>query len=55
VASLAPFRFSWTQDRGNGKNPVPSSPCPQLRSIALVAAGRNVARNALSLAHDMSG
>jgi len=46
VASPAPFRFSWTQDRGNGKNPVPSSPCPQLQSIALVAAGRNEARNA---------
>jgi hypothetical protein len=46
VASLTPFRFSWTQYRGNGKNPVPSSPCPQLQSIALVAAGRNVARNA---------
>ena len=42
MASLAPFRFSWTQDRGNGKNPVPASPCPQLQSIALVAAGRNV-------------
>jgi hypothetical protein len=46
VASLTPFRFSWTEDKGNGKNPVPSSPCPQLQSIALVAAGRNVARNA---------
>ncbi len=46
MASLAPFRFSWTQDRGNGKNPVPASPCPQLQSIALVAAGRNVARKA---------
>ena len=46
MASLTPFRFSWTQDRGNGKNPVPSSPCPQLQSIALVAVGRNVARNA---------
>ena len=46
MASLTPLRFSWTQDRGNGKNPVPSSPCPQLQSIALVAAGRNVARNA---------
>jgi hypothetical protein len=45
VASLTPLRFSWTQDRGNGKNPVPSSPCPQLQSIALVAAGRNSARN----------
>ena len=47
MASLAPFRFSWTQDRGHGKNPVPSSPCPQPHSIALVAAGRNVARNEL--------
>jgi hypothetical protein len=46
VVSLTPFRFSWTQDRGNGKNPVPSSPCPPLQSIALGAAGRNVARNA---------
>jgi len=46
VASLTPFRVSWTQYRGTGKNPVPSSPCPQLQSIALVAAGRNVARNA---------
>jgi hypothetical protein len=46
VASLTPFRFSWTQDRGNGKNPVPSSPWPQPQSIALVAVGRNVARNA---------
>jgi hypothetical protein len=46
VASLTPLRFGWTQDRGNGKNPVPSSPCPQLQSIALVAVGRNVARNA---------
>jgi hypothetical protein len=46
VASLTPLRFSWTRDRGNGKNPVPSSPCPQLQSIALVAAGRNFARNA---------
>jgi hypothetical protein len=46
VASLTPLRFSWTQDRGNGKNPVPSSPCPQLQSIALVAAGHNVAKNA---------
>ncbi len=46
MASLTPFRFSWTQYRGNGKKPVPSSPCPQLQSIALVAAGRNVARNA---------
>ena len=46
MASLTPLRFSWTQDRGNGKNPVPSSPCPQLQSIALVAAARNVASNA---------
>ena len=46
MASLTPFRFSWTQDRGNGENPVPSSPCPQLQSIALVAIGRKVARNA---------
>ena len=23
MVSLTPFRFSWTQDRGNGKNPVP--------------------------------
>ncbi len=46
MASLTTFRFSWTQYRGNGKKPVPSSPCPQLQSIALVAAGRNVARNA---------
>ncbi len=46
MASLTPFRVSWTQYRGTGKNPVPSSPCPQLQSIALVAAGRNVARNA---------
>jgi hypothetical protein len=38
VVSLTPFRFSWTQDRGNGKNPVPSSPCPPLQSIALGAA-----------------
>lgn len=45
MASLTPLRFSWTQDRGNGKNPV-SSPCPQLQSIALVAAGRDIARNA---------
>jgi len=46
VASLTPLRFSWTQDRGNGENPEPSSSCPQLQSIALVGAGRNVARNA---------
>ena len=46
MVTLTPFRFSWTQDRGNGKNPVPSSPCPPLQSIALGAAGRNVARNA---------
>jgi hypothetical protein len=46
VASLTPLRFGWTQDRGNGKNPVPSSPCPQVQSIALVAAERNVDRNA---------
>jgi hypothetical protein len=46
VASLTPSRFSWTPDRGNGKNSVPSSPCPQPQSIALVAAGCNVARNA---------
>ena len=46
MASLTPFRFSCTQDRGNGKNPVPSSPCPQLQSIALVAAGRNAAKPA---------
>jgi len=43
VASLTPLRFSWTQDSGNGKNPVPSSPCPPLQSIALGVAGRNVA------------
>jgi len=46
VASLTPLRFSWTQDSGNGKNPVPSSPCPPLQSIALGVAGRNVVRNA---------
>jgi hypothetical protein len=45
VASLTLFRVSWTPDRGNGKNSVPSSPCPQPQSIALVAAGCNVARN----------
>ena len=47
MVTLTPFRFSWTQDRGNGKNPVPSSSCPPLQSIALGAAGRTVARNAL--------
>jgi hypothetical protein len=46
VASLTPLRFSWTRDKGNGKNLVPSSPCPPLQSIALGAVGRNVARNA---------
>ena len=37
---LTQFSFSWTQDRGNGKNHVPSSLCPQLQSMALVAVGR---------------
>ena len=46
MASLTPFRFSWTQDRGNDENPVPFSPCPHLHSIAPMAAKSNVGRNA---------
>ena len=45
VVSIAK-KYGNRGDRGNGENPVPSSPCPQLQSIALVEAGRNVARNA---------
>lgn len=41
MVSLTPLRFSRTQDRGNGKNPVPSSPLPVLQSIPLAMDGRN--------------
>ena len=49
VVSLNFLRFSWTQNRGNDKNPVSSSPCPQLQSIARVVAVRDAVKHSPGL------